>query len=93
MLKIRSQSYKESRGRIADLLHVLEEFFATPSFKTPVVIVLLGAFNAKSTIQSGRTAEEFASAQLDLPAVDTGALLRYNVPVLRPVEVAGPAAR
>lgn len=75
------------------LVHALEELITTPALEAPVVIVLLRTTDDKGTVASRATAEELASAQLDLSVAGSAIWLRDDVPISLLVKVPGPTIR
>lgn len=74
-----------------DLAHVGEHFLSTPTRQIPVVKVLLGATDAKRTVDARATSQKFSTAEFDLSVVHSGHWWGDQIPVGFGVKVLRPA--
>lgn len=69
----------------------MEEFLTTPTRQPPIIKILLAAANTKRPVTPTATAQESASAELDLSVVDAFHGWGDHVPILFGVEIIRPA--
>ena len=69
------------------LLHVPKYLLSTPAWHVPIIIILLGSTNAKSSIHPTGSSQELSSADFDLAAISSWAGFGGDVPVSFSVEV------
>lgn len=69
----------------------MEKFLTTPTSQPPVIKILLAAANTQRAIAATATAQKSASAELDLPVIDSFHGWSDHVPIGFGVEVIRPA--
>lgn len=69
----------------------MEEFLTTPTSQSPIIKILLAAANAKRAVTATATTQEPASAELDLPVIDSFHWWSDHAPIGFGVEVIRPA--